>query len=207
MIWLYSGTPGSGKSYHATVDAIKKIKRKDKNKVIANYMLFFEDDEKKMEDNFIYIDNFDLTVEFLENFAIENHVFGVEGQTLLIIDEAQIIFNSRSWNSNPKSRMNWIKFFSQHRKFGYNIILIAQFDRMIDRQIRSLVEYEVSHMKVNNFFVILPISCFLAVERWYSQKMKINSSFIFYRKKYSSYYNSYKFFEVEKKSDMELIDS
>lgn len=192
MIWLYSGTPGSGKSYHAVCDIIKKLKRKDKNKVIANFSLFLPND---LKNNFLYVDNSDLTIEFLTNFAIENHIFGQEGQTLVVIDEAQILYNSRDWGTNSKKRMSWIKFFSQHRKFGYNFILIAQFDKMIDRQIRSLIEYEVSHMKVNNFFWFLPITSFLCVERWYGQKMKVGHNILFYRKKISNYYNSYMAFD------------
>ena len=39
MIYLYSGTPGSGKSYHAVVDIVKKLGRRDKNRVIANFPL------------------------------------------------------------------------------------------------------------------------------------------------------------------------
>ena len=54
---------------------------------------------------------------------------------------------------------NWIKFF-RHRKYGYNIILL----NLIDRQIRSL-EYEVAHMKISNFFAIVPISAFMCVTR------------------------------------------
>ena len=39
-----------------------------------------------------------------------------------------------------KDRNAWVTFFSQHRKLGFNIILITQSDRMLDKQIRSLVE-------------------------------------------------------------------
>lgn len=195
MIWLYSGTPGSGKSYHAVYDIIKKIKRKDKNTVVANFVLNIPD--KVQKERFIYIDNSDLTIDYLVKYAYKNHKFGVEGQTLVVIDEAQILYNSRDWGTNSKKRMDWIKFFSQHRKYGYNFILIAQFDKMIDRQIRSLVEYEVSHMKINNFFWFLPITSFLCVERWYGQKMKVGHNVIMYRKKVANYYNSYMTFEQE----------
>ena len=41
-------------------------------------------------------------------------------------------------------------FFSQHRKLGFNIILITQSDRMLDKQIRSLVEDEVKHALDDN---------------------------------------------------------
>lgn len=193
MIWLFSGTPGSGKSYHAVYDIITKVRKKKNNKVIANFPLFFKDKQRK--ENFIYIDNSDLTINYLMDYAIKNHVQGVEGQTLVVIDEAQILFNSRDWGTNSNKRMSWIKFFSQHRKYGYNFIMIAQFDRMIDKQIRSLIEYEVAHMKMNNFFMFLPFTFFLCIERWYGQKMKTGHLVIPYRKKIANVYNSYGLFD------------
>ena len=193
MIWLYSGTPGSGKSFHAVSDITNKTKKKEKNKVIANFPLYFK--KKKQQDNFIYVDNSEMTISYLEDYARKNHRVGIEGQTLVVIDEAQILFNSRDWGTNSNKRMAWIKFFSQHRKYGFNFIMIAQFDKMIDRQIRSLIEYEVSHMKMNNFFIFLPLTFFLCVERWYGQKMKTGHQIIPYRKSIASSYNSYATFE------------
>ncbi|MDD4548096.1 MAG: zonular occludens toxin domain-containing protein [Bacilli bacterium] len=193
MIWLYSGTPGSGKSFHAVSDILGKTKRKEKNKVIANFPLAFKTDKQKS--NFIYIDNSDMTIENLTNYAHENHKLGIEGQTLVVIDEAQILFNSRDWGSNSKKRMAWIKFFSQHRKYGFNFILIAQFDLMIDKQIRALIEYEVAHMKMNNFFMFIPMTFFLCIERWYGQRMKIGHYILRYSKKKANAYNSYETFD------------
>lgn len=191
MIYLYTGTPGSGKSYHATYDIINKLKRKVKkglkmNRVISNYYL-----DVNNNDDFVLVDNSDLTVEYLENFAISNHKPGIEAQTLVVIDECQILFNSRNWNSQSRERMKWLTFFSQHRKYGYNFILIAQADFMIDKQIRGLIEYEVAHMKINNFFSLLPIKAFLAVTRWYGQRMKVNHDIIVMRKKICKAYNSF----------------
>lgn len=191
MIYLYTGTPGSGKSYHATYDIINKLKRKVKkglkmNRVISNYYL-----DVNNNDDFILVDNSDLTVEYLEKFAIANHQPGIEAQTLVVIDECQILFNSRNWNSQSKERMKWLTFFSQHRKYGYNFILIAQADFMIDKQIRGLIEYEVAHMKINNFFALLPMKAFLAVTRWYGQRMKVNHDIIVMRKKICKAYNSF----------------
>lgn len=190
MIYLYSGTPGSGKSYHATIDILRKLKRKSlgkikMNRVISNYSLDVKSDD------FHYLDNSELNIEFLKKFALQNHVAGVEGQTLVVIDEAQIHFNSRNWNSNSNVRMDWLTFFSQHRKYGYNFILIAQYDLMIDKQIRCLIEYQVAHMMINNYFRILPIKFFLAVTRWYGQRMKLAHEIIMYRKKVSAVYNSF----------------
>lgn len=202
MIYLYSGTPGSGKSYYAVVDIVKKLGRRDKNRVIANFPLA----GKKITDRFEYWDNSDITISRLTAYAREHHKLGVEGQCLIVIDEAQCIFNSRDWNGKgivhsalkkqPDSRMDWIKFFSQHRKFGFNVILIAQSDKMLDKQIRSLIEYDVKHIKMNNgFFFFLPTS-FLAVEKWYGQRMKLGSQVIWYHKRIAALYDSYALFDA-----------
>lgn len=61
-----------------------------------------------------------------------------EGAGLLILDECQLIFNSRKWERNA----DWIQFFTQSRKLGWNVILIAHTIEMIDSQIRPLLEYE-----------------------------------------------------------------
>lgn len=202
MIYLYSGTPGSGKSYHAVVDIVKKLGRRDKNRVIANFPLA----GKKITDRFEYWDNSDITISRLTEYARKHHKLGVEGQCLIVIDEAQCIFNSRDWNGKgivrsalkkqADSRMDWIKFFSQHRKFGFNVILIAQSDKMLDKQIRSLIEYDVKHIKMNNgFFFFLPTS-FLAVEKWYGQRMKLGSQVIWYHKRIAALYDSYALFDT-----------
>lgn len=190
MIYLYTGTPGSGKSFHTARDIYFKTRRKKNNQVIANFPVVIENQE-----NFLYKENHEITPTFLINYAMTNHVQFKENQTLLVLDEAQILFNSRDWNSNPKGRMDWIKFFSQHRKYGYTIIMIAQFDRMIDRQIRSLVEYEVSHLKMSNYFRVLPFTSFMCVMRWYGQRMKVAHEVLFYNKKIGSIYNTFATFE------------
>lgn len=189
MIWLYSGTPGSGKSFHAARDIYYRLRRKNgRNRVIANFPIAIE--SKK----FTWIDNSDFTVKRLYQYARLYHKPGVESQTLVIIDEAQIIFNSRNWNSDGSSRMDWIVFFTQHRKLGFDFVLVAQNDRMIDRQIRCLVEYEVAHMKISNYFRILPITAFLCVQRWYGQRMKVGHEVILYHKKIAALYDTYKMF-------------
>lgn len=200
MIYLYSGTPGSGKSYHAVADIRAKLARRDKNRVIANFPLGVS------SDHFEYWDNSDICIASLVAYAQQHHVRGVEGQCLVVIDEAQCIFNSRDWNGkgiihsalkrDPDSRMDWIKFFSQHRKLGFNIILIAQSDKMLDKQIRALIEYDVKHIKMNNgFFFFLPTS-FLAVEKWYGQHMTLGRQVIWYRKRIAALYDSYAMFDA-----------
>lgn len=67
---------------------------------------------------------------------------------------------------------------------------------MLDKQIRSLIEYDVKHIKMNNgFFFFLPTS-FLAVEKWYGQRMKLGSQVIWYHKRIAALYDSYALFDT-----------
>lgn len=82
-----------------------------------------------------------------------------EDYLLLVLDEVQIIFNSRDWMNKGRvgkndSRLDWLQFLSQHRKYGYRIRLIAQSAKMIDNQFRMLCEYEINHRKVAHMGLI-----------------------------------------------------
>lgn len=198
MIYLYSGTPGSGKSLHVARDIYNRL---NYNKKYPNVIANFTINEKMIKNkkaNFIYRDNSELTVDFLVNYAIKNHKMGIENQTLVVVDECQVIWNSRDWQKG-KNRLEWIKFFTQHRKLGYNFICIAQNDRMVDRQIRVLFEYEVKHRKINNYKIgrFLPFPAFAAITYWYGVNEKIDVEFFTYRKKWGKFYDSYGAFELD----------
>lgn len=194
-IYLYSGTPGSGKSLHAT--RIIKDSLDYKKPVIANYNL-----THKNSDYFTYRANSDMTPEYLVDYAIEywqDHRFK-EDHILLVLDECQLLFNSREWQNN--SRMQWLEFFSQHRKYGYEIVFVAQFDRMIDRQIRSLLEYEFLHRRMGNFgwkgkiFKILTLGeLFVCVKRFYPLREKVGVECFKAHKSIFKMYDSYGAFE------------
>lgn len=200
MISLYSGTPGSGKSLHCarTIKAWSRIG----DPVIGNFEVNLP--EKFKNANYIYVPNDELTPYYLVQFSrwwFENHKFSERG-ILLVIDECQLMFNAREWNI--KGRAEWLSFFTQHRKYGYEIILIAQFDRMVDRQIRSLIEYEYIHRKMSNFGwqgKILSLffggNTFICVKRWYPLGEKIGSEIFHARKNLYSIYNSYSTFETK----------
>lgn len=106
---LYSGTPGSGKSLHAA----KKIvdwSRQGKP-VITNFEV---DLSKYPKANQICVDDDDLTPDFLVKFSREYFqgrklTKKDEDTILLVIDECQLIFNSREYQK--KDRKAWIKLF------------------------------------------------------------------------------------------------
>lgn len=199
MISLYSGTPGSGKSLHMAKDI------RDRCLLGKPTICNFEINTSKFKKAvFTYCPNDQLTPQFLENYSRQwysTHKFK-EGAICLYIDECQLLFNAREWQQN--GRAQWLSFFTQHRKFGYNIVLVAQFDRMIDRQIRSLIEYEFIHRKASNYGVggiIFSLASggnlFVAVQMWYPLKARIGSEFFHARKKYWSIYDSYTTFGAD----------
>ena len=114
-----------------------------------------------------------------------------------------MMFNARDWNKADRS--GWNKFFQVHRHLGYDVILIAQFDRMIDRQIRSLIEYEYIHRKVTNMgwrgillsLLMFSPKLFVSVKVWYPMKEKVGSEFFKAKKKYYRLYDTYLSFEKE----------
>ena len=210
MISFYSGTPGSGKSLEVARDIIFKLTIKKQN-VIANFeidtdQVYYKKYSKKRKKTgeFFHVDNEELTVEYLYKYAKEHHKRGVEGQTLLVIDESQMKFSPTvikiKMQEDKFFRVKWLEFMTHHRKLGFDIIMISQFDRLIDAQIRCIFEYNVIHRKVNNFkfgwfFAIFKISVFVSVNYWYGINTKIGSHFFTYSKKYSKIYDSYKVFD------------
>lgn len=207
MIYFFSGTPGSGKSLDMARCILNDLRFG--RPVISNFDIALPKRYRKKADLLHCFDNDGITVEYLINFSREwfsGHPFR-EGGISVYIDECQLIFNARTWN--VKGRSDWNKFFTNHRHLGYDIILAAQFDRMIDRQIRSLFEYEVIHRKVNSmglkgfFFRVLFLSptLFLRLTFYYPLKEKLHVEFYRYNKRWAKIYDSYSTGFVTMKTD------
>ena len=202
MINLYSGTPGSGKSLDVAKTIIDHLQ--SKKPVIANFDIKVEAVKGKKKGTFLFVDNYDLTPDFLINYS--RNIFSQkskmrEDYILLVIDECQLLFNARDWNI--KGRNDWLSFFTQHRKYGFKIILVAQFDRMIDRQIRSLIEYEYVHRKVSNYGIggailstVLGGGMFVSVQVWYPLREKVGAKWFKCTKSLYSLYDTYNMFTV-----------
>jgi zona occludens toxin (predicted ATPase) len=153
------------------------------------------------------LNNEQLTIDFLMDFANKNHERNARGQikekqTLLIIDECQTMFNSRSWNQ--KGRSEWVIFFTQHRKFGYTVILVSQHKDLIDKQIRHIFQHDYEHRNVKNFKLFgwfLALLCggnlfFIPVKSMDTGK-KDHTEIMFASKKYYKLYDSYKIFDTK----------
>ena len=208
MITLYSGTPGSGKSLDLA--RLLYYRTQNRNRItIGNFYVNVKACGRHQKGYYIQCENINLRpdrlIRFSKNWQRWNHARPKEGQFLLVIDESQIMFNARDWQQS--GRADWLSFFTQHRKYGYDIILIAQFDRMIDRQVCSLIEYEIVHRKVKNagfigFFVSIFFggNLFVAVKIWYPMKERVSADWYVGGKKYFRIYDSFAEFSTVSES-------
>lgn len=205
MIYFYSGTPGSGKSLDMAREICYWIKGMRKN-VICNTKIDIDNIQKNKEKRgkVYYLDNYYITPVFFYNYARKFHRAGKESQTLIVIDEAQMLFAPNTvklrCQEDKTYRQEWLRFFTQHRHLGFDIIIISQFDKLIDAQIRCLFEFNVVHRKANNFgligalLTIFHVPLFVKVTYWYGVNQVCDKKFFTYSKKYSKIYNSYSFF-------------
>lgn len=210
MITLYSGTPGSGKSYHMA-EMICLCYKRGKN-IFCNFEVdidYLKEKYPKSKSNVFCIDNRDLKYPFglsgfSANFSVSDSAGRIyEKQSYLFIDECQNNFDARTWNE--KGRREWNHWLSEHRKDGFEVILCTQSDSDIDKKIRGRIEYEVKHFKANNFKLlgrILGLLCggnlFVQRSQWYtkgkSAQNKLDVTFTRGKKKYYRLFNTSKRF-------------
>lgn len=189
MIEVAQGSPGSGKSAVAVARALLHLRKG--GVVAANFSLvpdwasvvagkhflstFFQDYKHKLALSLhkrFYRVNSLAAIKAInprdEAVGVYRYKGGyTEGEGLLILDECQLVFNSRKWEKN----FEWIEFFTQHRKLHWNVILIAHSIEMIDSQIRPLAEYASTFRNLQKVKVFLgiplsPIPLFLVIQRY-----------------------------------------
>lgn len=223
MIYYFTGKPGNGKSLHMAEIIYNSI-RSGKN-VISNIRVnehaFDSAKHKEKLGQFIYVGNREWLnnaykgkcakegysyISGLYNYALNFHKRNgrgqiTEGQTLLVLDECQELFNTRTWNRSD--RLDWCQFFRMHRHYGFDCYLISQDDKVIDKQIRSILQKETEHRCVNNYKLLGKLlgllaggKLFMAIERDYSlsgrkESRKMTSYYFRGKKKFYEFYDSY----------------
>jgi zona occludens toxin (predicted ATPase) len=200
-VFVYTGTPGSGKSYHAT-ERIDILLRRGIN-IIANYAI---KQTYRHVGEFTYKSTDDLTVEFLIRYALDNHEMKKpkdESQTMVVIDEAHVLFNARGYDM--KERLRWLKFLAWSRHLGYDILLITQNDKAIDQQVRGLIEFNYKHRKLTSYgglkalFLVIICRCkFVSVKYWYVIDEKCGVYYFNIKKKIADLYDTFAMFDMEK---------
>lgn len=214
-VYIYTGTPGSGKSCHVAREIRENLNRRHPRPVIANFELAsgapVPEDSLK---HYHYVPNELLTVDDLREFATE-YWLGRGGRLIedyisVYLDEAQILWNSRNWTN--KDRMKWLEFLSQSRKYGYRIVFIAQNAKMIDNQFRMLIEIEINHRRFSQaglfgWLVSLPFRgrLMLTVRYMFQLNERLGMRWILVSKRDWQMYDSYKTFNPHDESNGEKL--
>lgn len=208
-VYIYTGTPGSGKSCHVAHEIRENARKLHPRPVIANFELA-ADAPVSSRDWFHFVPNSSLSVEDLQKFATEywNAHGGrlIEDYISVYLDEAQILWNARNWSQ--RDRMTWLEFLSQSRKYGYRIVLIAQNAKMIDNQFRMLIEIEVNHRRLSQAGIVgwllaLPFRgrLMLTVRYMFQLNERLGMKWVMVSKRDWEMYDSYKTFDPTKSDD------
>lgn len=181
MIALVQGPPGNGKSFYAIRKAAEAL---ENGKCLATNVELAPDayakiaarnplrrfNKRARDKRARQLAAQTLVSENLQElFSIRLRGRG-EGRGVMILDEAHNWMNARAWSADDRAHI--VRFFSQHRKLGWDVYLIAQDAEMIDKQVRALAEYIVSLRNLRRAkwagVPISPVNLFLAVWRWHA---------------------------------------
>ena len=203
MITSYLGTPGSGKSLHVANDIVNALAVG--RLVITNFPVNTKGLRIHKKSRLVTLDNQsikfspDLIVCACDRYYEKYHV----RKALVVIDECQLLFDSRSWNAPGREHWNW--FFSQHRKIcgiDSNVIIITQNEKAIDKRIISQSEYFCLHRKLQNGsnweFVLSMFFCFnlfIYKKIWRPGKETVQVSFFRGKKKLFNLYDTFMIFQ------------
>lgn len=149
MILIHEGVPGSGKSYDALrkiIDALKAGRTVYTNIDGANVETCREAVAAMVG---VTRDNLSDRYIFLTPGQVPRFWDFCPPGSFIVIDEAQLFFNSRDFNKESNREFgNWA---STHRHQGYDLLLITQRHERIETSVRSLAEYRYRYKKINFF--------------------------------------------------------
>lgn len=203
MIEAYTGTPGSGKTYHVVYDMWNALKYG--RPVISNIPLQLPTrfmGKKNYEwRNWHFEETYNITPSML--YEISHSIKEQRGfkrvpedYILLVIDEAQLVFNCRDWQVHD--RRAWLSFFQQHRKLGYHVILVTQMAHMLDKHMQGLLEYEIVHRKFSNYgwrgwmvsLMLLSPTLFSCMRVWACMRTRIDAKVLRYSRRIARLYDT-----------------
>jgi hypothetical protein len=179
MIALVTGPLGTGKSYYA----VRKIARAlNDGKYVATNVDLAEDWSERVARSSLWrrlvpgrvarraheLRRRVLVTEELDELVRVRLEGKGEGRGIMVLDEAHNWLNARLWSQGD--RLALVRFFSQSRKLGWDIYLIAQDADMLDKQVRVLFEEHVQLRNLRRARIagvrVFPFNLFLATRVW-----------------------------------------
>lgn len=170
------GLPGSGKSLYLSMLADRAVQGMNLNFSNQTYSMFKHYD--KVYTNFPFKGAYKLDFELLGKVKFEN--------CLILVDEIMTLCDSRNYRDFGE---NLKFFFSQHRKFGIDIVYASQAYDDVDKKIRNLTDsYYYICRWMFNYSVVKPIRAFFRISDYQiKQGFEYATNFEYYffdRRKY-----------------------
>lgn len=191
MIVLWTGSPGSGKSYALVRVAVNAVER---GRPVATNIPFadgwadqvvrsnvfrrwcrsraYRDRLARRYERLLFVS--DSLEELLRvRFRGEG-----EARALVVLDESHRWLNSRTWDAGVgatkdeavAARLDLVRYFSAHRHYGVDVHLGTQDANNIDRQVRGLFEYLIVVKNLRRLRIagipIVPVNFFVAIWTW-----------------------------------------
>ena len=132
MLYLYTGVPGAGKTLYAVSNLVKRKDFKDRP--------IFVDGIRDLDHD--KINYFDIP----EGESIQTWPKWAPPGAIIVVDECQRIFRPRPSGSKVP---DYVAELETHRHRGLDFILITQHPRLIDINLRSLIEHHTHLSKTN----------------------------------------------------------
>lgn len=132
MLYLYTGVPGAGKTLYAVSNLVKRKDFKDRP--------VFVDGIKDLDHE--KINYFDIP----DGESIQTWPKWAPPGAIIVVDECQRIFRPRPSGSKVP---DYVAELETHRHRGLDFILITQHPRLIDINLRSLIEHHTHLSKTN----------------------------------------------------------
>lgn len=129
MIECVEGLPGAGKSYYMAYRATQALKRG--KQVFANFQMEGVRTFKMGREGFFL---WEKDLSLVEGGKFVPSVMWFPPKALVLIDEAQVFFNSRNWAQFGEE---FIEFFSQTRKDSLTVLWASQSLSSVDKIIRQ----------------------------------------------------------------------
>lgn len=146
-LYLYYGKVGDGKSYHVVATEILPAVR-DGRKM---YVYMDGLNPRRLSQfagrnaNVVLWDNVEQVREACQIEVDDREGVGlkVDRGSLIVVDEAQMVWDSREWQKTGKQAL---AFFEYHRHFGLDVVLITQSPGRLDKGLVRLAN-ECLHVK------------------------------------------------------------
>jgi len=178
---MVTGPLGAGKSYYGTRKAVEALERG--KVVVTNFRLQPEWHERVVDRHplrwLMPGRRRKLKARWARQVLVVNDLKTLlrvrldgegEGRGVVIIDEAHVFMNARSWRD--EERMELVEWASASRKLGFDVYLITQDLQSLDRQVRDRLTYHVTLRNLKQFKLLglplIPFNFFLAIWQYHA---------------------------------------